>query len=258
MLRAAGMLAAAAAVCGAQESFEVASIRPHVFQGRQGECGGPPISGNRVTYRCASPRLLIQRAYGVKDYQISGGPAWLDDLTASPYDIMARVPGDATPTAEQVASMLQALLADRFQLKIHRETREMPIYALTIGKGGSKLKESAPDAKGTVGFLMGGVKARIRGSKMSTASLALSLTREAGRPVIDQTGLTGNYELTLEWIRDEPQVLPGSTGSGAAPADVSGPSLFTAIQEQLGLKLEGKKGPIEMLIVDRASKPSEN
>jgi uncharacterized protein (TIGR03435 family) len=154
--------------------------------------------------------------------------------------------------------MLQALLADRFRLKIHRETRELPIYALVIGKGGPKFKESAPDAKGTLGFLMGGVRASIRGSKMSTAQLAISLSREAGRPVLDQTGLSGNYEMTLEWIRDEPQVIAGSPGSAVVPPDLTGPSLFTAIQEQLGLKLEAKKGPIDMLIVDRAEKPSEN
>jgi uncharacterized protein (TIGR03435 family) len=259
MFRAAGMFVAAAAVCGAQPAFEVASIREHVVTGVPRECaGGPPISGNRMTRRCASLRALILTAYDAQSYQISGGPAWLDAVGTTLYDIAAEAPGDEPLTMERARPMLRALLAERFQLKLHRETREVPIYALTIGKGGSKLKESAPDAKASLRFLMGGLRARVEAPKESMAQLASYLSDEAGRPVVDQTGLTGSYEVKLEWIRDQPQAIPGVAPPAAAPPDVTGPSLFTAIQEQLGLKLEPKKGPIDMLIVDRAEKPSEN
>ena len=141
MFRAAGIFVAAVAVCAGQEAFEVASIRPHVFRG-PGECGGPPISGSRVTFRCLSLRILIQRAYGIQDYQISGGPAWVNDSAAPLYDISARAPEGRRAHRGAGPHYAAGLLADRFQLKIHRETRELPIYALVIGKGGPKFKEA--------------------------------------------------------------------------------------------------------------------
>lgn len=258
------------ALCGAglssQETaekpraFEVASIRAHVFNGGAAGCAGTPISGNRVTLRCLSLRNLIMRAYGVKIYQISGGPSWLYELADSAYDIAGVAEGSDPVTQEQLNPMLQRLLADRFQLKVHRETREMRVYALVVGKNGPKIKQSAPDARGGVSFRMGGMQGYMKTTKQTMAQLAVSLSVDLERPVLDKTGLSGSYEFTLEWTRDEPQVLPGMSATEARSIgpEARGPSIFTAIEEQLGLKLESEKAPVDMVVVDHAERPSEN
>jgi uncharacterized protein (TIGR03435 family) len=152
---------------------------------------------------------------------------------------------------------LQALLADRFQLSIHRETKEQPLYALVIGKSGSKLQESQSkhDARH---MMMGG--GDFEGQGVPLEMLTAALSRQLGRPVIDHTRLKGHYDFKLEWTPE-----PGQSGGplppgveGPPPADLNGPSLFTAIQEQLGLRLESQKGPVDVLVVDRVEKPSEN
>jgi uncharacterized protein (TIGR03435 family) len=154
---------------------------------------------------------------------------------------------------------MQTLLADRFHLQLHRETRELPAYTLTVAKGGSKLEQSK-SRELRMNWGMG--RFDYRGAPMSM--LATTLTQLAGRIVVDQTGLTGNYDLTLQWTPDEAQSQVfrragdwASAGEASIP-DASGPSLFTALKEQLGLRLEATKAPIEMLVVDHAEHPSEN
>jgi uncharacterized protein (TIGR03435 family) len=142
--------------------------------------------------------------------------------------------------------MLQQLLADRFALRLHRETKEITIYSLIVGKNGPKLKEG-----GSAGpYLSRPSPGRLAGQRASMSSLASALAGNLGRPVIDNTGLKGGYDFSLEWTAD--------AAPDAVPADTSGPSLFTALQDQLGLRLESKKAPIEVLIIDRAEKPSPN
>jgi uncharacterized protein (TIGR03435 family) len=239
-------------------SFEVASVRPHATVLVPGEGGsrsagfpGLSISGTRVTVTQTVTGLIME-AYAVRENQISGGPDWISHASggvgANFYDISAKAPGDRTPTGDEVQQMLQTLLADRFRLKLHREMKDLPIYALVTGKNGPKLKENTGDRSVGGGGGGGvGLKVRIARTGASTADLALLLSNYADRPVVDQTGLTGYYDFTLEFDRDN-----GARG----PA--GGASIFTAIQEQLGLKLEAVKQSIELLVVEHVEKPSEN
>jgi uncharacterized protein (TIGR03435 family) len=237
-------VAAGAVWCQSTPAFEVASIKQHVFAGGGGRLG-MSISGSRVTISTLTLRSLILAAYNVKVYQISGGPSWAGEA-ATAFDIEARANG--TPTVDQARVMLQSLLADRFQLKLRRETKDLPVYDLVIAKNGPKMKESAADTQGSQS--MRGTPARPRRmtyTKMTMERFVSGLVNDAGRPVIDKTGLTGNYDFTLEYTPD------------GTPADAAnGPSIFTALEEQLGLKLEPSKAPTEILVIDHAEKPNEN
>jgi uncharacterized protein (TIGR03435 family) len=148
---------------------------------------------------------------------------------------------------DRFLAKLQALLADRFQLKVHRETREMPIYIMTVAKGGSKL-QTLPDAgkpgSGLSSRRTDDGKREVIGQKLTAAALARFLSGQIGRMIVDQSGLTGKYDFTLKWAPDM--------------GDTTGPSLFTALQDQLGLKLDSSKGPVEVVVVDSAQKPSAN
>lgn len=154
--------------------------------------------------------------------------------------------------------MFQQLLADRFKLTVHWETRELPVYALVVAKNGPKLHASKePDgASGTSAgngqFTAGGVTL----AEMAGA-LTQELSQELGRVVVDRTGISGRYDVSLKWTPDNGEALSGGTGGAASPPD-SGLSIFTAIQEQLGLKLESTKGPVQVLVIDRVELPSEN
>jgi uncharacterized protein (TIGR03435 family) len=294
----------------AQQEFEVASIKASALPGRGpirlGSQGGPG-SGDpgRVTYSFSTIRDLMVEAYSIKRNQISGGPSWLD---SERFDIVAKVPAGATK--EQVKVMLQNLLVERFKLALHRETKEMPIYALVVGAKGPKLKSSVadtPPVPGASGEAAG--PPALRGMKMgpdgcpATApmddgrartfmimtpkgecllshgqtmeGLAGQLASGFDRPVIDQTGLAGKYDLRLRY---DPASMPGGRGGpvlmkeGAGGAPAGGdpanrnapdaeppPSIFNALQEQLGLKLEARKGPVDLLVIDHVEKrPAEN
>jgi uncharacterized protein (TIGR03435 family) len=238
-------------------AFEVASIRPASFPGdaffagfsASGTCNKPQtaISGNRVTFPLSSLCGLIRIAYDVPDYRISGLPASLTKRDqASFYDIQAIAGSEGTLTEERMRAMLQTLLADRFQLKFHRESKELPVYALVVGKNGSKLNSDPlpcvkldPNIKG-IGF-------SVCKPTMSTDRLAEELTRRADRPVLDRTGLSGEYAFSLRYSPEGATLEPNSA-----------PSFFTAIQEQLGLKLEPQKAPMDMLVIGRAEAPSTN
>jgi uncharacterized protein (TIGR03435 family) len=162
-------------------------------------------------------------------------------------------------------SMLRSLLADRFKLIFHRERKELSLYALVVSKGGSKLRESAaaPDAlPETVSVVYpesgGGVRIVLPARNATMAQFASIMNRAIlDRPVVDQTGLSGRYDFDLEWTPDETQ-FDGAFGRSANTEDSAKPGLFAAIQEQLGLRLEATKGPVEALVIDRAERPSEN
>jgi uncharacterized protein (TIGR03435 family) len=158
---------------------------------------------------------------------------------------VAKAAGEATPSEESIRQMMQALLADRFKLKLHRQTKDMPVYALVVGKNGPKLKRSALDAKSSATISNG----QIIFSRVALPALAYNLSQMLDRPVLDRTSLSENYyDFKLEWTPDGSPPAPGSNAS----------SIFTAVQEQLGLKLESARVPQEILVVDHAERPSEN
>ena len=199
-------------------------------------------------------RDLIQFAYGVPDSQILGGPAWIDSIQ---FDIDAKsdpaVDAElhALPTEEarrRKQLMVQALLADRFQLKIHLETRQLPVYALVVSKDGARFKPSMTN--GTT-IDTGRTHLHIAGSDDTIGILARELAQALGRPVVNQTGLSGRFDLNLRWTPDD------AAASAPSSPDVP-PDIFTAIQEQLGLKLESTKAPVPVLVIDSVEKPSPN
>jgi uncharacterized protein (TIGR03435 family) len=214
-------------------------------------------------------RGMISNAYGVPSSVkglVQGGPAW---MLSEAFDVQVKVDAPTgarwsklaqQPVDEERRAVLRELLAERFHLKLHREMREMPAFVLTVAKGGSKLQ--APVAE--TGLQAGVPQSRInnygRGHWQGHAALLSNLARSLmgepeaeGRPIVDKTGLTGQYDFTLRWT-------PADAGPGAASADAGEPwpSLFTALEEQLGLKLTPMKEPIEVIVIDSAEKPSEN
>jgi uncharacterized protein (TIGR03435 family) len=281
LLAAALVLAQSPAAASAPApAFEVVSIKPNK--------GGMGVMirmapGGRFEATNITVKLLLEEAYHVKDSQISGAPGWLD---AEHYDINAK-PEDSFADAERKLSrdgriaqhrlMLQSLLADRFKLTLHRDTKELPVYALVVGKNGPKIHEVAVDPPSDSGppklpepggpLPKSGIWMRERGQiEVTGANLgafANVLSMQLGRIVVDKTELKGNYEFTLKWTPDEGQgqMFKGAgepPRDGAPPPDASGPTIFTAVQEQLGLKLESQKGPVGTLVIDHVEKPSEN
>jgi uncharacterized protein (TIGR03435 family) len=252
----------------AKLEFEVASVKPAApLTGRPLPRGGPGSSDPaHIRYTYVSVKNLLILAYGIPTQQVTG-PAWID---SERYDIVANIPTGAT--SEQVNIMLQNLLADRFKLVVHRETRELQRYELAVAKNGPRIKPYVKDPNepvhepgkpefdkngamvlrpGGFGFVTGSGERQLLGRKRSIEQLALVFANEPGRPVVDKTGLTGDYDYTVKYA---PALTPAQTDGGS-----DGPGLVAAVQEQLGLKLESKKGPIEMLVVDGGQRrPTEN
>lgn len=241
-------------------SFEVASIKPsHLKDERMSIM----FSDDGWTAEGVTPSLLIQNAFDLKDFQISGGPGWID---SEKYDISAKMDEATMETLkkmplkqamEQRRLMLQSLLAERFKLKVTHSSKELPIYALVVAKSGPKLIQDAPPS-GPSGSAAARFQVSLGAGQMDATAvpignLAENLSHQVGRKVVDKTGLTGNYDFTLHW--DPETQSPDLDRSGSGP---SGPSIFTALQEQLGLKLESEKGPVETLIIDSVERPSEN
>ena len=237
-------------------AFETASIKPTP------PGGDPAVSwrigfmpGGGLVAEGVSLKTIILWAYEVQGYQVSGGPSWVDSIH---WSIMAKAPVSQKPEdSVQLKDMnpeqygryvsvarqrMQALLAERFHLVLKRETRDGQIYALTVGKNGSKMKESSS----------GGVSANGR-SILSHGTTMQFLTTLLGsnlkRPVTDETGLKGNYSFELKWAPDQ----PASTEPDAPPAE-PGPSIFTAIEEQLGLRLDPRKAPVEAIVIQSVEK----
>ncbi len=296
-------------------TFDAASVKaavPPTPNGRgmimfAGPSGGPGTKDpGRIRYPFMSLKNILTNAYDVKNFQISG-PAWLD---TERFDIEATMPPETTK--EQFRAMLQNLLAERFKLTIHRETKELPVYTLTVAKNGPKLTESPPESPkaetpsdpgdrppplpigprgplkmGPDGFPImpspnggrGGMstfmmpnRARINAQKQTMQDLANRLTAVLNRPVTDATGLTAKFDFTLTYSPEglnsamgpmaamaSALVGPPPPGAPAPPEMESAPNLFSAIQSQLGLKLEPKKAPVDLIVIDHMEKaPTEN
>jgi uncharacterized protein (TIGR03435 family) len=225
--------------------FEVASIRRNVSSDPV-RVGVQILPGGRIVALKVTLNNLIQEGYGVKNYQIVADPGW---ARSEYYNIEAKIAGDRPVTYQEVRPAIQSLLADRFQLKLHHDTRNVPAYALVPAKNGPKLKPSAPDAvsKTTLPGAQAPTK-KAMSPKITMTRLALILGSYAGRPVVDMTGIEGNFDVTVEWAADD----------GVPDASADAPSLFTALQEQLGLRLEPHQLPMEVLVIDQAARPSEN
>jgi len=199
-------------------------------------------------------------AYDVQRFQISGAPAW---IASEHFVIEGKPPAGSTAGNDVARQRLQRLLAERFHLSVRREAKEGPVYALTVVKGGHKMKESE-----TGDGITGSRPGHIQATKTGMALLTHWLSMTTGRPVIDRTGLSGTYAFELLWSPD-PGGIPGKGGGPIAevkaaqaaavdPPDPNGPTLVTALQEQLGLKLEAAKGPVETIVIDRVERPTGN
>jgi uncharacterized protein (TIGR03435 family) len=248
-------------------TFEVASIKPAAPDARNSSFRLVPGGGLSITNGIL--KQLIAFAYDVRDFQISGGPSWIG---SERYDILAKPgrpegPADLRQASDEQRTLLQesirqrlrALLAERFQLTTHRETKELPVYALVAAKSGPKFPESKEGSNQHMQSNLGRITAE--GSSMRMLTTALS--NVLGRPVVDRTGLMGKYDFKMEWTPDVGQIgkggAPGESPDASSLPDPSGgPSIFTAIQQQLGLKLESQKEPVEIIVIDRAEKASAN
>jgi uncharacterized protein (TIGR03435 family) len=267
------------------QQFEVASIKSSSQSAQAQTSAGLHIDGSMVRYSALSLKLYLGMAYGLKHYQISA-PDW---MASERWDITAKLPDGST--AKQVPQMLQALLRDRFQMKMHRETKEQPVYGLIMGKRELKLKEAPTERAGeepqernvAVGAPRSGAGATVsygngssftfadnkfEGRKLPMATIADALARFADRPVVDMTNLKGNYDFTMEFSPEDfrAMMVRASIAQGAAVSpeavklaeSASGDTLFNAVA-RLGLKLEPWKAPIEMLVIDQALRmPTEN
>lgn len=220
--------------------FEVASIKPN----RSGRTDThSDRDNNRLSIVNMTLKRYISRAYGVREDQITG-PAWLD---MERFDLVAK--SELVPDAEQIGLMMQALLADRFKLTLHRETKEGRVYAMEVAKGGMKLKPVEATGNSSTESNRGTLAAR----QVTMDRLAQTLSRLVGLDVVDRTGVSGVFDLKLEW--DPAMNRP----SPDAPSDSPGPSIFTALQQQLGLRLESRKLPVEILVIDHVERvPTEN
>lgn len=237
-----GMCLVVFAFAAAPSGFEVASVKPDLSETGVDRI---KISKGDVIIQNVSLKRLISMAYGIPDSReyLLSGPDWLD---SERFDISAKYPPE-TPD-EDALVMLQKLLGERFGLVLHRETRQFSGYALVIGKGGPKLKSAARPGPFPMFRALSG---HASGSSVSMSDLADRLSRapfQLDRPVVDFTGLTGRFDLALEWSPVE-----------ASAENATGPSVLTAIEEQLGLRLEPRKMPLEVLVVERVNKtPTEN
>jgi uncharacterized protein (TIGR03435 family) len=224
--------------------FEVASVKKLNTSGPPGDIprNADPAPG-RFLMRNVPMRMLLEWAYDLKDYEISG-PDWIK--IDERYEVIGKAAGPA-PEAE-VRRMLQTLLLDRFQMKVHRETKELPVYVLLPGKGDPKVKEVGADAQPTLGS--GGPNA-VNFAAQPISRFTFMLSRRMDRPVLDKTGLKGRYDFTID--------LSGLGFNGREPEVPGGPSIFTTVQRDLNLRLEARKEPIEILVIDSANKvPTEN
>jgi uncharacterized protein (TIGR03435 family) len=267
--------------------FDVASVRQSAMWRKQ-----PMDSVNAALIRQAAANfsqhgkfeliggpvnVLIQLAYNVKDFQVLGAPSWAN---SERYDVNAKAPGDAT--FEQMRPMLQSLLADLFKLTLRREIRDTPVYELVAAKSGVKIdaakagscvtldpniplppanQNSLPNYCGVTRKQFVGLpdpRQRIEAIGISMPKLVEMLSDEVGRTVIDKTAFKGTFDLHLEFAPEVPVGVLGPVPPGATNASSAGPSIFTALQDQLGLRLESAKGPVEAIVIDRVERPSEN
>jgi uncharacterized protein (TIGR03435 family) len=237
------------------DAFEVATVKPVDSDPKSGRF--ITMQGtNRFVEKDYTLKLLIAAAYDLNPRTISGGPAWIG---TDHYDILAVTPGDVRPDHDEQMTMLRSLLADRFKLTFHREPKVFSIYQLELAKSGPKLKASTahPDDPVVVGPGVVYPQRIVLPGRNATMGNFVSLLQRAilDRPVVDKTGLSGRYDFDLEWAPDETQFggdVPPATAAATSPP------LFEAIQQELGLKLEATKGPVDALVVDIAQRPAAN
>jgi uncharacterized protein (TIGR03435 family) len=263
-------------------SYEVASIRPNKSGDDTTRLMNSP---NGSTATSITLQTLIREAYGVQDHQILGAPSWLN---SEKYDVQAKMDSVVADELRKLSReqikverrrTLQSLLADRLKLTLHRETRELSVLALVIAKKGLKLQEAkpgdaypngikGPDGQGHPNMMVQRMgmegKSELTGQAIPMASLIEVLSSQLHRTILDKTGFAGRYDFTLEWTPEESQPNFMGTEAGqqgpdnTASPESSGPSIFAAIQEQLELKLETQKGPVEVLVIEHIEKPTEN
>jgi uncharacterized protein (TIGR03435 family) len=259
-----------------RRAFEVASIKRNT-SGTAGESMHIQ-RGGRFDVQNMPVRYIIWNAYRLSDYQISGGPGWIN---SERYDIFAKSDGDSSP--DELLLMLRILLEDRFGLKVHRETQQGPVYMMTVARSGLRMQHAEgtcvprdpnhPPAPTPPGQKPPNYCGSMRRSSRTLAgrgipmgvvvdvttlgTLSGQLSSILDRKVIDQTGLTGIFNFDLEWT-PMPAAAPPGDSAASASTDAAGPSIFAALQEQLGLRLEAGKGPVEILVIDHVERPSEN
>jgi uncharacterized protein (TIGR03435 family) len=238
-------------------SFEVASVKENKSRSRGQNSKSTP---GRFTSKNATLRAIIMNAYEVQEQvQLRGGPAWMDsvrfDIEAKAPSNAARTPGDKAlneADRHQIHLMLQSLLAERFKLAVHHENKEMAVYFLVVAKGGPKLR----DLKSRGSIKPPNPDMHRFGGAGSLKGLVIFLSNLSGRPVIDKTGLTGSYDYHMELPQDD---FPITATDGLTQASASaGAAVFAAMEQQLGLKLESAKAPVDVLVIDHVEKPSEN
>jgi uncharacterized protein (TIGR03435 family) len=256
-------------------TYEIVSIRPSAPNSDPNSGGTEELADG---YKATNVTLLtlIRRAYGIDvKSQILGTPGW---LSSDAYDIQAKMESSVADDLRKLSplertyarqQMLRALLADRFKLVVHRENRELPVYMLVVAKNGLRLHESTPERTPNE-IHDSSLDSGRRGGKITapcttTQSLAGLLSIALNRTVLDKTGLTAKYDIALQWSVEQeqaaaPRLLDGAQAGtgGASMPDASWPSIFTAIQEQLGLKLEPGKGPVKVVVIDHVERPSGN
>jgi uncharacterized protein (TIGR03435 family) len=251
-LAAAGLLHAQTESQPQRLSFEVASIKPSEPGGRGGGIRAMP-GGQTYVAQNVPLRLIIMLMYKITDSQIVGGPAWMDkDL----YDIEAKAPKPSS--LDQLHEMFQNLLADRFKLQFHRATKEIHAYVMTVDKSGSKLKENLSAEPFDFPIKPGG-PGKIVATHVDMRYFCWWIAQRFNTPVVDQTGLKGFYDFTFDWMPDLPPPPPPDAAPERIRIQPPDPgSMFSALREQLGLKVESRKAPVEVFVIDHVERPSAN
>jgi uncharacterized protein (TIGR03435 family) len=277
-LCATALIAQSPAPAASRPAFEVAAVRPNTSGTNQVSIGIQP--GGRFTAVNVPLIVLIRIAHRLQESQLVGAPDW---VVNERYDISAKAEAEFSPAmpggpAGLQQLMLQSLLEDRFKLMTRRETREMPIFALVLaradGKLGPQIKPSATDCQAMAAARRGGPPpglpqegerpvcgmrmgfGQLAGGGFPLSQLASSLSQTVQRVVIDKTGLSGNFDFDLKWTPDQLPQGPPPPGVTPPSIDPNGPSIFTAVQEQLGLKLDSQRGPVEVLVIDHVERPT--
>lgn len=228
--------------------IEVASIKPS--RNNMADSNLDSVRG-RLTATNITVKELIRLAYGVKDYQIAQSPNWID---GERFDIAVKSVSGERGDLDDEKSLVRELLADRFRLTTHHEAKEMPVYLLIVAKDGPTLKahnDAGTKARGGCG--------RLVGRRVTADAIATILSRQVEHQVLNRTGLSGEYDFQLDFTPDSGPCRAAGDSQGGSPAEPSGlPSIYTAVQQQLGLKLQSSRGPVELLVIDRVERPSEN
>jgi|SRR5579871_5028411 len=242
----------------ANPAFEVATIKPS-DPARPGRIF--TVRGQDVVTINTTLSDLITMAYDLHPRQLTGGPAWME---SDKYDVTGKPDTPGQPSTDQMKIMIQKLLATRFELTFHREKKELPVYAITVAKTGAKLNKSQSDPNSLPGLFFGGAKNgmnfNVRNATLAEVGTVLQRS-VLDKPVVDQTGLHEKYDFVLTFTPDGAQTAgfggPAPNAPAAENLDAA-PDLFTALQQQLGLKLESTKAPVDVLVIDKVEKPSAN